>query len=229
MNYIYFTEYKEFRMSFLKWLISLFKSKSSVDVVRIPPSIPTPKAPSVPTPSVSPTISPRILSINEAGLNLIKEFEGCYLRSYPDPASPLANACRAARISAYTKYTSVENWENISGSPWTIGWGATGPDIGPNMVWTQDQADARLLVELEEHMRYVRDILKEKDLVPTPNQFAALTSFTYNCGPSNLRRILSTGLEGFPDRVLSYNKAQGQVLPGLVRRREAERNLFLEV
>lgn len=60
------------------------------------------------------------------------------------------------------------------------------------------------------------------------NQFDALVSFTYNCGPGNLlklvagRTILQIG-----DAILKYNKAGGKVLKGLTRRREAERALFL--
>lgn len=216
----------------------MFKSKQKGDF-RQPPSIP-PAAPKI-EPEGS-EIAPDLImaspwdiirlpgkqTINEDGIAFIKEFEGCFLLSYPDPASELARACRKAGISAYTRYTEIPDWQNLKGAPWTIGWGATGPDIGPQMQWTQEQADARLLIELEEHMEYVRKQLAFQDLTATPNQFAALTSFTYNCGPSNLRRVLSNGLEGFPDKVLLFNKAQGQVLPGLTRRREAERKLFLE-
>ena len=66
------------------------------------------------------------------------------------------------------------------------------------------------------------------------NQWDALMSFTYNLGAANLesstlRRLLNAGnysaaAEQFP----RWNKAGGQVLAGLVRRRAAERDLFLE-
>ena len=58
-----------------------------------------------------------------AGINLIKAFEGCHLKAYPDPKT--------------------------GGVPFTIGWGAVGPDIGPDTVWTQEQADERLLKDVE--------------------------------------------------------------------------------
>ena len=66
------------------------------------------------------------------------------------------------------------------------------------------------------------------------NQWDALISFTYNLGAANLesstlRRLLNVGsylaaAEQFP----RWNKAGGQVLAGLSRRRAAERALFLE-
>ena len=192
----------------------------------LPPVLPAPLKVVPPPVLITPPESQK-QTINEAGLSLIKEFEGCFLLSYPDPASPLAEKCRERGLSAYKKYMEIPGWQHISGAPWTIGWGATGSDIQPEMRWTQEQADARLLVELEEHMEYVRLQLSAQGLTASPNQFAALTSFTYNCGPGNLRRVLRNGLEGFPDLVVQFNKAQGKILAGLVRRREAEKQLFL--
>ena len=55
-------------------------------------------------------------------LALIKHFEGCRLRSYPDPGS--------------------------GAQPFTIGFGATGADIGPGVVWDQQQADDRLTADV---------------------------------------------------------------------------------
>ena len=65
------------------------------------------------------------------------------------------------------------------------------------------------------------------------NQFSALVSFCYNVGPGNLKsstllRHVNNGK--FPEAAnefLKWTKAQGKELPGLVKRREAERRLFL--
>lgn len=54
----------------------------------------------------------------------LKRDEGCKLHAYPDPLT------RA--------------------DPWTIGYGSTGPDIGPNTVWTQDEAEERLVKTIAE-------------------------------------------------------------------------------
>lgn len=48
----------------------------------------------------------------------LKRDEGCRLEAYADPLS--------------------------GGDPWTIGYGSTGPGIGPGAVWTQAQADDEL-------------------------------------------------------------------------------------
>ena len=53
----------------------------------------------------------------------VKRDEGCRLTAYPDPLS--------------------------GGDPWTIGYGATGPSIGPGTVWTQERADADLESRLD--------------------------------------------------------------------------------
>ncbi|MCY1458796.1 Lysozyme RrrD [compost metagenome] len=68
----------------------------------------------------------------------------------------------------------------------------------------------------------------------TGNQWDALVSFTYNLGAANLEsstllRLLNAGdYVGAAGQFPRWNKAGGKVLPGLVRRREAERVLFLE-
>lgn len=72
--------------------------------------------------SPDPVERPR--AVSEAGIALVKHFEGCARRrqdglveAYPDPGT--------------------------GGAPWTIGWGATGPGIGPGTAWTPAQCDAR--------------------------------------------------------------------------------------
>lgn len=64
-----------------------------------------------------------------------------------------------------------------------------------------------------------------------PGVRAALTSLTYNAGPgwsqSGLGELIRGGdLEGARDRFLQYNKAGGEVNPGLVKRRTAEAGWF---
>ena len=67
----------------------------------------------------------------------------------------------------------------------------------------------------------------------TANQYDALVSFAYNIGgpslaASTLLKLLNTGdVAGAADQFLRWNKSKGVVLAGLIRRREAERKLFL--
>lgn len=171
------------------------------------------------------------------GIALIKRFETCELEAYPDPGSPLGRACAAKRLQMRS-YRQVPNWQSLNGSPWTIGWGFTGPAVKPGMMISQEGADELLAQCLERFEREVASLVK----VPvTQGQFDALVSFAYNLGSDidaddiaeglgdstllkrlNLRDIAGAGAE-----FLKWNKSRGVVLLGLVRRRAAERELFL--
>ena len=65
----------------------------------------------------------------------------------------------------------------------------------------------------------------------TQNEFDALASFAFNCGIGNLKKLIKYGQRTksqIADAILLYNKANGRVLRGLVRRRNAERELFVK-
>lgn len=139
------------------------------------------------------------MKINEAGLNLIKDFEGCRLKAYLCPAGV-----------------------------WTIGYGHT-QGVKPDMVINQLQAERFLRQDLKRFEDAVTSLVK----VPiTPNQFSALVSFTYNVGTGALydstllRKLNKEDYKGAANEFLRWNKAGGKVLPGLTRRRLAEKDLF---
>jgi lysozyme len=143
--------------------------------------------------------------MNDAGVALVKAFEGCKLTAYACPA-------------------------NVP----TIGYGHTGPDVARTEIGvktiTQEDADILLAEDLAIVEMRVRRLLL---LEPTSNQLAALVSFAYNCGTHNLRestllRLFNTGdIQGAADQFPRWNKAGGKVIPGLIARRDAERRLFL--
>lgn len=122
------------------------------------------------------------------------------------------------RLKAYKALPSEQYY--------TIGYGHYGADVTPGMTISQADADEFLKRDLTKFEMYV----EKTGLKLNQNQFDALVSFTYNCGPGNLlklvagRTILQIG-----DAILKYNKAGGKVLKGLQRRREAERALFLGI
>ncbi|CAK9889218.1 lysozyme [Pseudomonas fluorescens] len=137
----------------------------------------------------------------QRGLGLIKSFEGLRLQSYQDAVGV-----------------------------WTIGYGTT-RGIKAGMSITKDQAERMLANDVQRFEAEVERLVK----VPlTSNQRDALISFTYNLGAANLEsstllRLLNRGdYAGAAEQFPRWNKAGGKVLPGLVRRREAERTLFLE-
>lgn len=141
-------------------------------------------------------------SINQAGLALIKSFEGCELTAYRDAVGVL-----------------------------TIGYGHTGPDVHPDQVITQKQADYLLATDLIKFETAVSGLLERS---VTPNQFAALVSFAYNLGAgalqtSTLLRLTNKGdFVGAAKQFSRWANAGGQQLEGLVRRRAAEAALFLK-
>lgn len=139
--------------------------------------------------------------INDLGLALVKEFEGCELVAYPDPGT--------------------------GGDPWTVGFGHTGPEVCAGHTITQEQADELLRKDLESAER---DVADATEVVLTSNQFSALVSFEYNTGSygtSTLRELVNEqDFVGAAEQFERWAWAGGHKLEGLVRRRAAERALF---
>lgn len=126
----------------------------------------------------------------------------------------LIKSFEGLRLIAYKDPTGI----------WTIGYGHTS-NVTPSMKITEDQADAFLQQDLATAEKAVND--KCKDLSLNENEFSALVSFTYNCGPGNLTKLIKNrSKDQISDALLLYNKAGGKTLQGLVRRREAEQKLF---
>jgi len=148
--------------------------------------------------------------INAEGIKLIKSFEGLH---------KLKQGSNGAYVEAYLDPVDI----------WTIGWGFT-EGVYEGMTMTIPEAEERLKQELGKYEIPVLDGVKV-DL--NDNQFSALVSFCYNVGPralfeSTLLRLLNQGkYQEAADQFLRWDKAGGQVLPGLSRRRRAERSLFL--
>ncbi|HAA27194.1 MAG TPA: muraminidase [Cyanobacteria bacterium UBA8553] len=140
--------------------------------------------------------------INAAGMAILKEREGLFLEAYKCPAGV-----------------------------WTIGYGCT-KGIRPGMKITEAEAEEMLRKELAEFEERVEQTLSHIPL--NDNQFSALVSLTYNCGPEPIApgKVIRRCLEkrdyrGAAEGFLLWNKVGQRVLPGLVKRREMEKKLFL--
>ena len=139
------------------------------------------------------------MKISQEGIDLIKHFEGCELESYRCSANVL-----------------------------TIGYGTT-KNVVEGMKISQHQAEELLMKDLEEFEEYVEDLI---DVPLEQNQFDALVAWTYNLGPTNLktstlRKVLNKGAyDDVAEQIKRWNKDNGKVLKGLVRRRNAEAELF---
>lgn len=145
----------------------------------------------------------KVLTVSKAGVDLIKEFEGCRLTAYKDAV----------------------------GIP-TIGWGATrinGKPVTMGLRITQETADALLLEDIERHADPVRDMVSG---YATQGQFDALVSFAFNVGVNALKRStllrkhMEGDHEGAANEFARWNRAGGRVLAGLTRRRAAEAKLY---
>lgn len=136
--------------------------------------------------------------IGQAGLALIKQYEGC-------------------RLAAYRCAAGV----------WTIGYGHTA-GVHSGMTITQAQADAYLQQDIAKFERYVNNhayvpITEQLN----QNQFDALVSFAFNLGAGNLRKLCKgRTVAQIAQAMTQYCKANGKVLAGLKRRRAAEQALF---
>lgn len=107
---------------------------------------------------------------------------------------------------------------------WTIGYGHTS-GVKQGDTITQAQADSWLRYDLRTYELHVKNNVK---FSLNQNQFDALVSFTYNCGLGNLKTLIrNRDAKQVSEAIIKYNKANGKILPGLVRRRKAEQTLFL--
>lgn len=143
------------------------------------------------------------MNISQKGINLIKNFEGCRLTAYKCPANIL-----------------------------TIGYGHTGSDVHTGQKITQEEAEKLLRQDLIIHCNNVSKLVK----VPlNQNQFDALVSFEYNVGygafmNSTLLKLLNQKkYKEASEQFGRWKFAGGKILAGLVKRREAEKQLFLQV
>ncbi|AIS17521.1 hypothetical protein LT40_08970 [Pseudomonas rhizosphaerae] len=145
------------------------------------------------------------MKTSSKGIALIKSAEGLRLKAYPDPGT--------------------------GGLPWTIGYGSTS-GVTRNMVITEAQAEQMLAEDL---VRFERIVERAVRVPVTQGQFDALVSFTYNVGEGNftkstlLRKLNAGDTAGAAEQFSRWVHAGGKVLSGLVKRRAAERALFLGI
>ena len=136
-------------------------------------------------------------------INLCKQFEGVRLTAYKD-----------------------------GGGVWTIGFGHTGAEVYPGIVWTQAECEAALIMDAQHALNAalrVSPALKGA----TPGQQAAISSLIFNLG---INGYVNHSVKPLVDAQKWHSAAveiklfchvNGKVEPGLVARRLAESNLLV--
>lgn len=147
------------------------------------------------------------MKVSQAGIDLIKQFEGCKLTAYRDTGGVL-----------------------------TIGWGHTSaagsPEVKEGMTISQEGADSILATDVNKFSEGVAKLIK---VSVSQKQFDALVSFAYNVGigqfsSSTLLKKLNSGdYEAVPTQLMRWTKDNGTELSGLVRRRHAEAALWRNI
>jgi lysozyme len=147
------------------------------------------------------------MKVNADGYALLKKFEGCRLKAYLCPA-------------------------NV----WTIGYGNTfyenGMKVKEGDVITQQRAEELAKFIIDQFAVTIAPFI-QKPL--TDNQFSACVSLAYNIGTSGFKRSsvfkklnINPNDPTIADSFKLWNKGGGKVLAGLVKRREAEIQLYFK-
>lgn len=148
-----------------------------------------------------------VRGVSGRGVRMIASFEGCVLHPYRDAVGV-----------------------------WTIGYGHTA-GVSASTPVLKSQAEALKLLKRDLERQYapaVTAAFRRYGVKPTQGEYDATVSAVYNLGAGILDPSRTFGgalkahdMKGAADALLLYVMAGGQKLPGLVRRRQAERTLFL--
>jgi lysozyme len=140
------------------------------------------------------------MQYSKQGMQLTESFESCRLIAYQD----------------------------IKGI-WTIGFGHTGPEVVEGLVWTQNQADSQLVVDLQHAENMVNSSVTVEI---TQGIFDALVDFAFNLGTNAekgstlLKLVNENDMTDAANEFQKWDHASGQVVAGLLRRRLAEEQEF---
>lgn len=148
-----------------------------------------------------------MMKCSQKGLDIIKSFEGLRLKAYQD-----------------------QIWV------WTIGYGTTyyadGRKVKMGDVITKEQAEAELRHYVNDKCRLINEALKN---CLNQNQYDAICSFVYNLGIGAFNKsTLLKKINVNPDdpmikgEFMKWVKAGGRTLPGLIKRRAQEAEIYFE-
>ena len=151
--------------------------------------------------------------ISERGLELIKSFEGCILQSYDDYDEKIINDGDTVRGTLTIGYGHIEG-------------------VYKGQIISLSEAEEMLKNDMKKYCGEVEEVLRSITVPFEINQnvFDSLVSFEYNLGQGNLQTLLANGTRDkmkVANKMLEYINKGSQWEEGLLRRRKAERELFL--
>jgi lysozyme len=143
------------------------------------------------------------MSALEILIKLIKDSEGCKLKAYKCPAGV-----------------------------WTLGYGQT-KGIKEGMTWTQNQADEDII---KTALQALNEAIKASPILATANmeKQVAIADFVYNLGITNYNkstlklRVDKGNWVSASTEIKKWNKSNGTILNGLVKRRQLEADLLIK-
>ena len=158
------------------------------------------------------------MKVSPAAIHMIKHHEGVRMRPYRCPAL-LWTVGVGHVIDPSHAAVKYEDRKNL---PIPDGW---------DRILTMGEVDDLLIADLA---RFERGVLRNcPSAIGRQGIFDALVSFSFNVGLGSLQRStlrMKTNrgdFEGAAAEFMKWTKAAGRVLPGLVKRRQDERAMFL--
>lgn len=154
------------------------------------------------------------MKIGQAGLDIIKEFEGYHTLVKDGSGDCIAYLDRLPKKPV-----------------WTIGYGCTA-GVYEGLRWTRKQAEEGLRKEVNDNSYIVKNVIKVK---LNQNQFDALVSFSYNMigglspnrHPTLVNAVNREDWKAAAEAFNLYVNSGGKPYNGLIRRRKAEAKLFM--
>ncbi len=138
---------------------------------------------------------------------------------YSDAGMALTKSFEGLRLTAYQDVAGV----------WTIGYGHVGPEACAGKTITEAEADALLREDLQEAVACVDHAVTA---AVSQAQFDAMVDFCFNAGRGSflgstlLKKVNAGDFAGAAAQFGLWVHAGGEVVPGLVRRRKAEAEMF---
>lgn len=171
------------------------------------------------------------MKLSERGAALMHKYEGCRNKPYLCPAHIWTIGYGHVLYQEQIRLQMVYREEDKLKNPLPMLRRQYPLKPEDNRVWSKEEIDALFATDVGS---FERGVLR---LVPgcagRQGAFDALVSFAFNAGLGNLQRsTIRTKAnrgdwEGAADAFMAWTKGGGKELPGLVKRRKEERELFL--